>query len=636
MAILTGKQRKNLDKSEFGLPDERKFPLTDKTHVQKAIQFFKYCPPDKKKQLASAINRKAKSLGMKINAKGEFAKYISKDVATNETMYSIMDASNIGTMSPIVGGTATLTKTVGPKVLLDAEDKTVMDALTGKLFNIDIEEHDEGFPTIEVQIISEDPTHYTTRTPYFGASYTLDQSRKQVTSDVVADFAKKIIYHNEFVDAMQYMTSEFDDRERVRNLRKEIINTVMHSAVTVNDKVPLLANLIKQAVHNDEAKYHIATIYMMDKELAAKVVKKYLTDERNESGFAYIRSLNKWEDITRLPHAVDRLFNLHEAKMEEGCPPFIVQDLHNIARLYEDYIDIEDAAIEYGRSKGLREATMIKDNIILQQLHMMKKHLTKYELDWYLCIREEFNNPTYAKHFPYMNIFAGFQGTRGIYRLIPMIKDTNQLVYIRYCIGHFEDDHSVKLHLDDLLITTRMKREDIGKHILFVELNPPIHHSVTTESRVFSKFSNRILDALKGIRVSKEGDIKLNLQNKLTFEHYEEIHAIIKENEKQKNYEAMKENLAYIFALIGTIEKIYMNEHGKKYMPDDSEYQEMIRLRALLISDFKVYLRVVMKHDRKFDFLKYYNESEVNRSVFVVHGKDVQYMARLLRTIMIN
>jgi hypothetical protein len=71
-------------------------------------------------------------------------------------------------------------------------------------------------------------------------------------------------------------------------------------------------------------------------------------------------------------------------------------------------------------------------------------------------------------------------------------------------------------------------------------------------------------------------------------------------------------------------------------MPDDSEYQEMIRLRALLISDFKVYLRVVMKHDRKFDFLKYYNESEVNRSVFVVHGKDVQYMARLLRTIMIN
>jgi hypothetical protein len=79
MAVLNTKQRKALPDSDYGLPDERKFPLVDKNHVLKAIQFFKYCPADKKKQLAANINRKAKEFGMKINCKGEFSKYISDE-----------------------------------------------------------------------------------------------------------------------------------------------------------------------------------------------------------------------------------------------------------------------------------------------------------------------------------------------------------------------------------------------------------------------------------------------------------------------------------------------------------------------------------------------------------------------------
>jgi hypothetical protein len=99
MAIINSKQRKELSKDEFGLPDERRYPLIDKAHVLKAIQFFKYCPDDKKKTLANNINAKAREYGMKINCKGSFAKYISPDVVkhANEAFgFDVAEASNIG------------------------------------------------------------------------------------------------------------------------------------------------------------------------------------------------------------------------------------------------------------------------------------------------------------------------------------------------------------------------------------------------------------------------------------------------------------------------------------------------------------------------------------------------------------
>lgn len=82
MAKLRMVERYGLDKSEFGLPDERKYPLIDEEHVRKAIQFFKYCPPSKRTTLANNINKKAKKLGMKlrISKDSEFYKYADKSI----------------------------------------------------------------------------------------------------------------------------------------------------------------------------------------------------------------------------------------------------------------------------------------------------------------------------------------------------------------------------------------------------------------------------------------------------------------------------------------------------------------------------------------------------------------------------
>lgn len=63
---LSNEERGKLRKTSFGLPEERKFPLNDASHVRNAIARFKYCPADKKGQLARRIRKAAEKFGVVI------------------------------------------------------------------------------------------------------------------------------------------------------------------------------------------------------------------------------------------------------------------------------------------------------------------------------------------------------------------------------------------------------------------------------------------------------------------------------------------------------------------------------------------------------------------------------------------
>ena len=74
-AELSTKERNDLKASQFGLPEERKFPLTDAKHVRSAISYFHTCPEDKKAQLAKRIKSAAKKFGVEISPNSPIAKY---------------------------------------------------------------------------------------------------------------------------------------------------------------------------------------------------------------------------------------------------------------------------------------------------------------------------------------------------------------------------------------------------------------------------------------------------------------------------------------------------------------------------------------------------------------------------------
>ena len=74
-AELSTEERNDLKASQFGLPEERKFPLTDANHVRSAISYFHTCPEDKKAQLAKRIKSAAKKFGVEISPNSPITKY---------------------------------------------------------------------------------------------------------------------------------------------------------------------------------------------------------------------------------------------------------------------------------------------------------------------------------------------------------------------------------------------------------------------------------------------------------------------------------------------------------------------------------------------------------------------------------
>lgn len=74
-AELSTEERNDLKASQFGLPEERKFPLTDAKHVRSAISYFHTCPENKKPQLAKRIKSAAKKFGVEINPDSPVMKY---------------------------------------------------------------------------------------------------------------------------------------------------------------------------------------------------------------------------------------------------------------------------------------------------------------------------------------------------------------------------------------------------------------------------------------------------------------------------------------------------------------------------------------------------------------------------------
>ena len=77
---LTSKERNNLPDSEFGIPELRKYPLTDKSHVEQAIRYFNKCPKKYEKELANNIKKKIEEYKMKpiVSKNNNFKKYYNK------------------------------------------------------------------------------------------------------------------------------------------------------------------------------------------------------------------------------------------------------------------------------------------------------------------------------------------------------------------------------------------------------------------------------------------------------------------------------------------------------------------------------------------------------------------------------
>lgn len=65
---LDAEERRELKDSDFGIPEDREFPLPDAAHVRAAETYFRYAPENKKRELARRILLKAKKFGVNIKS----------------------------------------------------------------------------------------------------------------------------------------------------------------------------------------------------------------------------------------------------------------------------------------------------------------------------------------------------------------------------------------------------------------------------------------------------------------------------------------------------------------------------------------------------------------------------------------
>ena len=56
---LTAEEKANLTDEDFGIPEEKKFPIHDAEHVRAAVQMFRFCPKAKRAECAKRIIKAA-------------------------------------------------------------------------------------------------------------------------------------------------------------------------------------------------------------------------------------------------------------------------------------------------------------------------------------------------------------------------------------------------------------------------------------------------------------------------------------------------------------------------------------------------------------------------------------------------
>lgn len=65
---LDAEERKELSNSDFGIPEERAFPMPDAAHVRAAEAYFRYADDEQKPKLARDILKKAAKYGVHVES----------------------------------------------------------------------------------------------------------------------------------------------------------------------------------------------------------------------------------------------------------------------------------------------------------------------------------------------------------------------------------------------------------------------------------------------------------------------------------------------------------------------------------------------------------------------------------------
>lgn len=538
--------RKKLDSDMFGLPKERKYPLNDETRVRKAIQFFKFCPSKNRNELATNINKRLRDTGLKVDVGKDnpFYKYMNKDYLRESFIeYNELISSNI---------------------CVD-EDKLMKCILSvGK-----------G----DTKEICNRQARYNKE---FRMAYLENIAFLKYNNENVSDLFYRVI--SDIIDVGYKLI-----RENNTIALLSVVRVLTHIA----KEIPIDCRFMERELH-----------------VLIRHYRTYIAAEERSD-------INKSIVITELYDLLDILeaYSPHRLCVDKSYDSILMNYVMNGNLRYFSFPLVQEYLNTY-KMEIENELYIIKSDSYMDGYKSITSDINSVS-DVCKSIIERITNRINPNKLARINSRNYSQSISpiNIVRISSMKDYINTVVTTTDIYGE-----TIYCGDNDDTVYLILVNKDIDNELLLVELTDncieyldiPRAYSDGSTFKVirveFVKKNNSVNKSLtEGFTIDEDGNMKITISPKKSYmDEYSQNHKLLVENWKNKNYEGVKKNLAFIFALINIIER------DKRYK---NREPEIVKARAFAINDFKTYLKKLTSIEKDFDFVKYYDESDYDKFI---------------------
>lgn len=566
-----------------GLPKLNQFCLDEQPDVQLAIMNFKYCPAKYRLELANNINRRLREMKYSVSCPEDMKSYIDREYVSSYT------SPDNGIMT---AATSIETYARHIKLNLSTSVKSIVKDITTDNFNSVIENYRKFIMD-----------------PELWEKLNILKNEPEVTS-----FTESIDILSEMLSSLncmlQLVICEKPYDHLSSHIARDIVSTYNH--VVHNDPDKRTNLLIQMSTV-------IKSLNKLDVSVSSKLLHTIVT-EWSKFGESYLYHFVLTSDK-------DNIFDVAGGSWSNSMW------LCNETELY-----LKNSINEkYGVLHSVNMGKVFNPIIKSFNQYLIDNRLFKYE-----PLFNMLNIDTIRKYIPLFtfdlnNIQVFTLRESGHFDEVYQWVICNEICYV----GIKDDEIFLlgrKIDLDGAYIVINI---DNASKALFVgpkssfEL-PYRSISRTINTAVTESVSYDIDDTCltEGIDVTAEGDVIFTFSPKKTFmDQYAENHRLLVENSKNGNYESMKTNLAFLFAMISVIEREYI--YGNKKV-NSKKLEDAKKARTFAYNDFNTYMKQVQQHDKDFDFTSYYVEKGYDKLIFTVSQDNIKGIKKLFNQLLLG
>lgn len=567
-----------------GLPKLNQYCLDEQRDVQLAVWHFKYCPTKHRLELANNINKRLRTTGYKITCPVALKSYIDRNHVIEylpdcDTDYMKL-AEDVERYAKIIGvklkkSIVSIVKGINTENI-DSKVNELRSVLIDQNLLVQLEKSKDNIEltsfTEPLNILTRAVVAISKNINLLVCEKTVDHINNAVTNDIISTYAH-IVTHN--------------SRERTHLLIgvQKVIKCLYTLDITVT------SNLI-HTIALEWSRFGSSLLYPF-----------FQTSTRHDT---FNADVDIWTEQLWVCSETEKY--LQQSIMEKYGK---INSIHTGISTRPLIYSFDQYLIDNKLFKYEPVYNMLHKGIIGEFIDLFSFKLTEHQL----FIIQETNvfDKLYQWVFCHDTCYVGIK---------------NDKIYL---LGRQSNDNTafIAIDIDDcrkLLFRGPESKLNLQyETIKYSTCNSVLESSIEIEEHE---------SITEGIDISANGEVTFSFSPKKTFmDQYAENHRMLVENEKNGNYEAMKTNLAFLFAMISVIERDYI--YGKKKVKS-SKLEDAKKARTFAYNDFNTYMRKLQKVEKGFDFTSYYHEKGYDTMIFTVSPDNIQGIKKLFNQVMLS